>query len=358
MMGIVGPLLLGTVLALAFGGSGPSFSVAVVDLDRSQVSSAIATNLTEGPDRGGLSFRSIETEVAARAALDDGDIDVAVVLPSGYASSLSEQTPLPLQVLGTATAPTRTAVGRAIANGIAAQADLRRLAVAAALVDDPIAIPPDAFSELTSAIDVLEAGPGDRFEGALYFGPLAVFLFLGLAGTARGMLRDEREGVLARIRAAPLSPTAIVAGNAGTVLIQGIVAATVVAVASSLLFGARWGQPVDVAAVLAAFVLSVAGLLGLLVGIARSELQAESWSNVMAFTFAVLGGSFFGGALLPGVLGVIGSLTPNGAAMRALIELGPGERTLLEVWYLLLWLCLTGVGGLLAGARLLQRRWR
>jgi hypothetical protein len=87
-------------------------------------------------------------------------------------------------------------------------------------------------------------------------------------------------------------------------------------------------------------------------------MQAESWTNLMAFTFAIVGGSFFGGTLLPGFLGFIGVLTPNGAAMRALIELGPGGRSLVEVWYLIAWMVVVGVVGLLVGGRLLSRRLR
>jgi hypothetical protein len=72
----------------------------------------------------------------------------------------------------------------------------------------------------------------------------------------------------------------------------------------------------------------------------------------------VLGGSFFGGAILPGALGFIGTLTPNGAAMRALIEVGPGGESLADVWYLVVWMLVLGVGGVAVGGRLLGRRLR
>jgi hypothetical protein len=44
--------------------------------------------------------------------------------------------------------------------------------------------------------------------------------------------------------------------------------------------------------------------------------------------------------------------------MRALIELGPGGRSLAQVWYLIAWLLVVGVTGLLVGGRLLSRRLR
>jgi hypothetical protein len=142
------------------------------------------------------------------------------------------------------------------------------------------------------------------------------------------------------------------------VMAQGALAAVAVIGLSTLVFGADWGTPTEVAVVMAAFVVSVAGMLGLIVGIASSELQAESWTNVLAFSFAVLGGSFFGGAVLPGLLGVIGMMTPNGAAMRALVEVGPGGQDLWDVWYLIAWMLAVGIGGILVGGRLLTRRLR
>ena len=128
-------------------------------------------------------------------------------------------------------------------------------------------------------------------------------------------------------------------------MVTGLVAAALVTVLSTVLFGASWGKPLDVAVIMFAFVVSVAGLLGLVVGLARTEAQADSWTNLMAFGFAVLAGSFFGGTTMPGVLGVVGTLTPNGAAMRALIEAGPGGEGLAGVWYLLVWMFIIGIAG-------------
>jgi ABC-2 type transport system permease protein len=181
---------------------------------------------------------------------------------------------------------------------------------------------------------------------------------LALGTVARTLLRDEHDGMLDRIRAAPVSTWQVLGGSASSVVVQGALASVAVVALSTFLFGATWGQPLEVSVVLAAFVFAVAGLLGLVVGVARTEPQAESWTNLMAFTFGIIGGAFFGGSTLPGLFGKIGTLTPNGAAMRALIELGPGNRGLAGVWPYLAWLLLIGAAGLVSGARLLDRRLR
>jgi len=58
------------------------------------------------------------------------------------------------------------------------------------------------------------------------------------------------------------------------------------------------------------------------------------------------------------LLGAVGSLTPNAIAMRALVELGPGRRDLLEVLPLLVALVAIGVVGLAVGSQLMVRRLR
>lgn len=356
--GIVGPLLLGTVLALAFGGSGPTLSIGVADLDRSELSRGITVSLLESLEGSQLEVTELEPGDDPEQLVKDGELGAVLVFPEGYGESVAGS-PLPLEVVGAGDNTYATDVVRGMARQIADSVDLQRAAVAAYLAEG---LDPSPLLGDDGRLEPLLRGEFVDFEGAfdapLYFGPLSLFLFLGLGATARMQLRDEAAGILDRMRAAPVSLRQILAGNGATVMFQGALAATVVIVVSALLFDAVWGQPFEVVVVIAAFVFSVAGLLGLVVGVARTEIQAESWTNVIAFGFAIIGGSFFGGTMLSGFLGVLGVLTPNGAAMRALIELGPGNRSLAEVWYLLLWMLLVGVVGLVVGSRLLERRLR
>jgi len=357
LMGVVGPLVLGTVLALAFAGKGPSIKIGVVDLDGTGVSRSMVKGLAEGLEGSQVQLAVRGPGTAAAGLVDSGDVQAALVIPEGYGASVSAQ-PEPLQVVGTSDNSTAASVAEGIADELAATTDLQR-AVAAGLLRAGIDPTPTLQAGRVQPVISTKVEPyGDKFDAPMYFGPLAVFLFLGLGGSARLLLRDEHDGILDRVRAAPVSPRSIVGGSSGAVLVQGLVAATVVIVGSSVVFGASWGQPVEVAVVVVCFVVAMAGLLGVIVGVAATEMQAESWTNVLAFTFAVVGGSFFGGVVLPGVFGFIGLLTPNGAAMRALIELGPGGKSLDEVWYLPVWMLVLGVAGLLVGGRMLERRLR
>ena len=361
LLGVVGPLALGAVLALAFGGDGPTIRIGVVDLDRSDMSTAIVDGLVESLDGTQLELDELEAADGDLAPLEqlveDGEVGAVLVFPDGYAESVTDE-PEPLGVLAAGDNATASSIVESIATSIASDTDLQR-SVAAALLTagiDPGEVLADGPVEAVVATEVVDFD--EPFDAPLYFGPFAVFLFLGLGVTARGLLRDDADGILDRVRASPLSTGNVVGGAATTVMVQGAIAVVAVVGLSSLVFGADWGTPGEVAVILAAFIVSVAGMLGLVVGVASTELQAESWTNVVAFGFAVLGGSFFGGAVLPGFLGFIGTLTPNGAAMRALVEVGPGGESLADVWLLIAWMLAVGIGGILLGGRLLERRLR
>ena len=353
---VVGPLALGLIMALAFGGtSGPSATIAVVDLDRTPTSAGVISVLQEQFRDGPV---ELVTDVGdASAAVTDERVDAALVIPVGYAASLVTA-PEPLQVVRNSQRAIPGEIAAAIAGEIASQSDLIRAATSTVAALDRDATSVVDVAEVRPAISVDVGDLGRAFSAPLYFGPLTIFLFLGLGGAARSLVREDREGTLARIRSTSVSPRALVGGASLGVFIQGVLAAGTVYLVSTVVFRARWGSPVEVIVVLLALVVSLSGLSALIVAVSLTEAQAEVWTNALAFLFGILGGAFFGGAQFPGLLGAVGSLTPNAIAMRALVELGPGRRDLLEVLPLLVALVAIGVVGLAVGSQLMVRRLR
>lgn len=353
---VVGPLLLGLILSLAFGGDGgPSAELALVDEDGSTVSAALVAAVAEDLADGPVTVRT--DVVDARAAVGDEQVDAAIVIPSGYAASLADD-PEPLSVVRNPDRAIPGEIALAIADELTTRADLVRAATstAAALGGSVDATSLDAAGEVEPAIALAIDDLSDTFDAPLYFGPLTIFLFLAMGTAARGLVREQREGTLDRIRSAPVSPRTIVAGSSLGVFVQGVVASFLVYAVSTLAFGASWGSPLEVSVVLVCMVVAISGLAAVIVAVARTEPQAEGWNNAAAFLLGILGGAFFSGARVPGLLGVLGSLTPNSMAMRALVELGPGRRSLAEVAPLLLALVAMGAVGVLAGGRILRRR--
>lgn len=356
LIAVVGPLALGLILALAFGGNGPSATIAVVDRDSSPVSEAAVKGIRSGLKGTAIEVRDVRG--SAEAAVRRGTVDAAVVIPPGWGSS-GTAVPPPVRVVREQDSAIAGEVAESLAHSLTSRSDLVRAAVETALASGA---PPEQVLERAAsfepAIDLVDVDLSAGFDAPLYFGPLTIFLFLVMGSAARSLVREEADGTLDRIRAAPVTTTALVSGSSLGVFTLGLVASLVVYGVSSLLFRAEWGSVVEVVVVIVALVVSLAGVSGVIAALARTEPQAEGWTNSLAFLFGILGGAFFGGARMPGVLGAIGSLTPNGMAMQALVELGPGGQDMVDVLPQLLGLLLIGVVGLLVGGRIMRSRFR
>ena len=66
------------------------------------------------------------------------------------------------------------------------------------------------------------------------------------------LLTEKRQRTLSRMLAAPLRPMDIVAGKTFVSLILGIVSMGIIVLGTALLLGARWGDPLAVAALIVA----------------------------------------------------------------------------------------------------------
>jgi ABC-2 type transport system permease protein len=345
IQGILAPVILALIISLAFGG-GRSFSasIAVVDADRSAVSAPIANALVgDGGDGAaedsGVRFVPRADEAAATRAIDDGDVAAAVVLPAGFGAAVAAGDPPEMRVLVDAGAELAGDVAEGVARGLTARLDATRIAVGTSLVLDP-ALAGDLDAVITTAaaaptaVALGESAFGAGFDPVTYFAPSMAILFgfLTLGAGARSVIVERREGTLVRVRAAPVSDRAVLAGITLAVLVLGLVSFLTVWLVTAVAFGARWGDPLAVFVVIVATVLAIAGISTLITALARTEAQADSLSAIVAFGFALLGGGFLSPGDLPDVLAVVARLTPNGWALAAFAELSAGASGLAAVW--------------------------
>jgi len=160
---------------------------------------------------------------------------------------------------------------------------------------------------------------------------MAIFFLLFVIGyTARSFFVDRGQGMIERMRVAPVRPIQIMGGKALSVFAFGVTSLTTVALVTSVGFGADWGSPVAAAAVGVAMVISVVCLTALVIGLSRTRRQAEGFSSVIVFGLALLGGNFVFLSQAPALLRRLALFTPNGWAMRAYTDLstnGGGLRT-------------------------------
>jgi ABC-2 type transport system permease protein len=104
----------------------------------------------------------------------------------------------------------------------------------------------------------------------------------------------------------------------------------VLVVATSLLFGARWGNPAGVAVLIVAAILAAMGIMALIATVARSAEQASNWQSVVAVVLGLLGGTFFPVAQSSGFFSRLTFVAPQAWFLRGLGDLRGGPISV--VW--------------------------
>ena len=140
-------------------------------------------------------------------------------------------------------------------------------------------------------------------------------------------------------------------------IVLGIVSLTVLMVASTLMLGADWGDPLGVALLVVAGVLAGTGITSVIASLAKTSEQAGTWQAVVAVSLGLLGGSFFpvrqAGEVIANLslvtphawfLGGLGALAGGGGALQAL----PSVAVLLAMAAVTIGVALLRIGRVLA----------
>ncbi|MCB1001820.1 MAG: ABC transporter permease [Acidimicrobiales bacterium] len=338
----VGPLALATVFGVLLGGtSSLDLTIGVADADRSAITSGFTGGLVAA-DTGGdpgttdddpVRFVAIDAD-GARAAVDDGDVDAAIVLPAGFGDAITTGRGATVEVVRDPTGQVSGAVAEAIARQFVTSIESRRLAAATA---GALGVTVDAAdldqvtSSATTAID--EVGPGgDTVDAASFFGVTMsiMFLFFTVSFAARSIVSERANGLVPRMLASSAPPWSVVTGKVLAVSTLGLAGFATVWAVTQLVFGASWGDPFGVVVMMTCTVFAIAGVATFVCGLARTEAQADGYTSMVAFALALLGGNFIGPGQAPETLRRIATFTPNGQAIDAFTRLavddaGPGD---------------------------------
>ncbi len=149
--------------------------------------------------------------------------------------------------------------------------------------------------------------------GAMYFW----ILFIG-QGTMQEVLQEKESLILPRILACPVMPGQYVLAKMLRCFVVCSLAAVLLLVASAVGFGLKWGNPLELAVIVAVWAGSMTGLLALIFALAPSREQANVLSPLVLLVCAMLGGSMFRYESLPAFLQMLGQYTPNRWAVLAL----------------------------------------
>jgi ABC-2 type transport system permease protein len=315
VVGILTPFGLALVLNTILGGV-EDFSAhfAVVDDDHGEMADAFVE--ATGHLGDDIEVTTGIDEAEARREVDGGDLDAAFVIPAGFTDRVLGQQPAELQVIGNVDAEIPVRIAQGVADRFAAQVDAVRLSVATA---SPPATPPDgaliaaAQRQAPPVRLTTVAAPDRQLDATTYriAGLASLFVFFLVQYGVLGLLEEQQAGTLARLLVAPIPRWSVVVAKALVSVVVGLVAMTVLAVGSTLVMGADWGDPAAVAALVVGLVLAAVSITGVVGAVARTAEQAGNVQTVVALILGLLGGSLFPLRRDGGLLGDLSALTPN-----------------------------------------------
>jgi ABC-2 type transport system permease protein len=358
-MTVIAPLLLVGVVYVAFGGfsSGASdqarITVGVVNND--WLSADVPPGLAVGEQLRSVLFgasvhswltaRDYADGKIAREALEQGEVEVAVIIPQDFSARLlgGGGGGIPLRLIS---APGQEFASQtvqdlltpvlegAVGSQLAAQvlAETRQgsdLPAGAAQLQAQVAeynkwqagFHRDLHQQSSQAALVM-VSPDDQeatqnhLVSMLMAGQMVFFTFFGGAFSMVSILREEEEGTLGRLFATPVGLTTILAGKYGAIFLSVFLQGAVLIAASGYAFDINWGSPPGVLLALVGQAAAAVGLGALLVSFVRNSQQAGPLLGGVLSGLGMLGGLFSAGFSLPAIFTRLASATPQGWVIR------------------------------------------
>jgi ABC-2 type transport system permease protein len=336
LVAVVAPLGLAVIFSqLLAGATGFEATYVYSDMDGGTLSRVLRDDVI-GAFADGEAIRVVDvaTEAEALAAVDAGTADAAFLVPAGFTMAINAGQAATLQVVGARDEGLATEIARALAqrfgDGVVAvqlsvetagdlattpptEADVARIAGLAAAAPEPVAL-------VNTTAELRQLTLPTYFSASMAI----LFLFFTAQMGLVSLFEERRHGTLARILAGPIRPWTVLAGKTLGSFTLGLLAMTLLVVATTLLISARWGPPLGVALMVVTALTAAIGISTLVVSFARTEEAAGAASSAVAITLGILGGTFSPTTQAPEVMTTLSLLTPHGWFLRGLGEMaGP-----------------------------------
>ncbi|MGH2704861.1 MAG: ABC transporter permease [Actinomycetota bacterium] len=316
------------LIILAIGsvfGAGFTPKLGVVSPGEGRLEAELVRGLARLPE---LEVRRFDRAADLVAALQRGDVEGGLVIPSGYDEEITSG--------GTARAEYLT--------GPSSGSQQVRLLVAGVLDQQAAVLRGARFGQASGAGSFEEAEdrarelavlvpavtvrskPAGDFPSAGRFDAgasqqLVLFMFVTSLAASSQLIEARRLGVARRMLAAPTRARTIVLGVGLGRLAIALVQALVIVALSLVLFGVRWGDPFGAAALVGAFALVGTGAGMLLGSLLENPQQAGSLGVLFGLGLAALGGAMVPLEVFPPVMRRIAHLTPHAWALDGFARL-------------------------------------
>ena len=337
IVGIIAPLGLAAIFSSIFNpieNFDFSATYAVVDQD----GGFVATQFVGGLEQFGAGAEIIKV-ATRKEAIDLADVepftsgegvDAAFVIPPGFSDAIQSDRPAELEVIS-GPGGVAASVAVAFAEQFASEMTFARIAVASyeslGGTDDRLSAGLRALATPSPvSLEDLHAANKELAGKTFYAAGLAIFfLFFTVQFGVNSLLDERHAGTLRRLMAAPMRRSSIVLGKGIMSFVLGLVSMVVLIVATTLLFGAEWGNPLGVFLLVVGGIVSALGIMGIVAGFAKTAEQAQNYSSMLAVILGFLGGTFFPVGQAGGILADLRFITPHAWFMRGLGDLAGGN---------------------------------
>lgn len=344
------PLVLATVVAVVFGGSGPpqiTIRLLVWNEDEGVIGRFLEGAAGQGSTDERLELVTVGSE--GLAMMDEGDNASALIhLPPGLSDDFLQGRPVTIELIKN---PSQRFLPQLVQEGASVGAvilgqisrtfrnELAQLAsmleteglpqrVEVAVMSSSIigkleeveryVLPPIVKLEtVTIGAEGEDAETNETrkvsamVEVLSYFMPgLSMLAALFLAQSiSRDVLSDRESGLLSHLLAAPVTAGQYLAGKTASVTLVSLLGLGLM-ICFGMAAGVSWGPPVAVGLLTLATAAATAGLLVLLMSLARTQRQGDAVTTVVIIVSSMLGGAFIPLTQIPGFLRPVTAISP------------------------------------------------
>jgi ABC-2 type transport system permease protein len=324
------------------GGSSSGISqiqVLIVNQDDGQLGEALV-DLLQSEDLSDLLLSTLVLDPkTARAQVDADEAVAVVIIPAGFTDSVipvDGQVPtgdaVQIEVFKNPTRPVSAGVVQSIVEEFISRVETGRVG-GEVIVTQMLAaglITPDQINTIAMEMgqrqaNLVDEDPAIRLNSAESgqesqdFNPMAymapglalMFLMFTVSNGGRSILAERALGTLPRLLVSPTNSAQVLIGKIFGVYLTGVAQMLILILASSLIFGIQWGDPLGVLVLILVAVFGATGWGILITALARTPGQVSSIGTAIMLIFGILGGSFFPISAMSDWFKWISRVTPN-----------------------------------------------
>lgn len=324
-----------------------NIGIAIVNEDEGELGANLVTVL-QGDDFGDLfAITAFTSEAEARQQVEADSASAAVLIPADFSSIVTNQSQseAKIEIVVNPTTPISAGIIQSVVSEYVEQVQAQGLLIGATIsqmlnsgmmspeeAQEAVATMSQQNLAFSNSINlVTDSADSESSETAAdSFNPLAIltpgmalfFLMYTVSLSGRNILEERSDGTLARLLATPTTTAQLLGGKVIGIFLTGVVQTGILVVASTLMLGVRWGDPVLVVALVFAAAFGATGWGILLAAFARTPAQVTTIGSALMLLFGLLSGMFV--SVGSGIAYYISRITPNAWALDGFVELSTG----------------------------------